>query len=198
MHCRPTWTFDKQAFEQLAIADFLRNQGWDDAKISLATTHVISRAVYPASELKTVSFIRENSAVSEITGYRPENITKDKLYKISRELYLVKDAMENYLSRKTNELFDLDDKIILYDLTNTYFEGRMQQSKIAKNGRSKEKRGDAKLIVLAAVINREGFLKYSNLFQGNTTDSKTLETIVNAISRKTSFTNRKPTSVVNL
>jgi len=187
----------KQAFDQLAIAVFLRDQGWDDAKISLATTHVISRAVYPASELKTVSFIRENSAVSEITGYRPEDITKDKLYKISRELYLVKDAMENYLSRKTNELFDLDDKIILYDLTNTYFEGRMQQSKIAKYGRSKEKRGDAKLIVLAAVINREGFLKYSNLFQGNMTDSKTLETIVNAISRKTSFTNRKPTVVMD-
>ena len=187
----------KQAFDQLAIADFLRTRGWDEGKISLATTHVISRAVYPASELKTVSFIRENSAVREITGYRHEDITKDKLYKISRELYSVKDAMENYLSRKTNELFDLDDKIILYDLTNTYFEGRMQQSQIAKYGRSKEKRGDAKLIVLAAVINREGFLKYSNLFQGNMTDSKTLETIVNAISRKTSFTNRKPIVVMD-
>ncbi|RLD91183.1 MAG: IS1634 family transposase [Bacteroidetes bacterium] len=187
----------KQAFDQLAIADFLRTRGWDQEKISLATTHVISRAVYPASELKTVSFIRENSAVSEITGYRYEDITKDKLYKISRELYSVKDAMENYLSRKTNELFDLDDKIILYDLTNTYFEGRMQQSQIAKYGRSKEKRSDAKLIVLAAVINREGFLKYSNLFQGNMTDSKTLETIVNAISRKTSFTNRKPIVVMD-
>ena len=63
-------------------------------------------------------------------------MTSENMHKISRELYSVKDAMENYLSQKTNELFDLDDKIILYDLTNTYFEGRMQQSKIAKNGRS--------------------------------------------------------------
>ena len=67
--------------------------------------------------------------------------------------------MEQYLSRQTNELFDLADKIILYDLTNTYFEGRMKKSKKAKFGRSKEKRKDAKLLVLAAAINKEGFLK---------------------------------------
>jgi len=192
----PEWLC-KQAFDQLAIADFLRGQGWSQEKVSLATTHIISRAVYPASELKTVSYIKENSAVCEITGYEKVKITKDKLYKISHELYSAKDELENYLSHKTNELFDLDDKIILYDLTNTYFEGRMRHSKIARFGRSKEKRKDAKLIVLAAVINREGFLKYSNIFQGNMADSKTLETIVDAISQRTSFTNRKPVVVMD-
>ncbi len=111
----------KQAFDQLTIAEFLHNQGWSQEKISLATTHIISRAVYPASELRTVSFIKENSGISEITGYKKGKVTKDKLYKISHDLYRVKDALENYLSRKTNELFDMDDKIILYDLTNTYF-----------------------------------------------------------------------------
>ncbi len=73
----------------------------------------------------------------------------------------------------------------------------MQHSRIARYGRSKEKRKDAKLIVLEAVINREGFLKYSNIFQGNIADSKTLETIVDAISQKASFTNRKPVVVMD-
>ena len=188
----------KQAFNQLGIRDFLVNQQqWTPEDISLAETHIISRAVYPASELKTVSFIKENSAVCEITGYDKDKITKDKLYKISHKLYRVKDQLENYLSKKTNELFDLEDKIILYDLTNTYFEGRMQNSKIAKYGRSKEKRKDAKLVVLAVVINKEGFLKYSNIFRGNMTDSKTLKSIVDAISQKTSFTNRKPVVVMD-
>ena len=105
----------------------IEKQKWTKDNISLAETHIIYRAVYPASEVKTVSFIKENSAVSEITGYEKEKLTKDKLYKIAQNLYKVKDKLENYLSRKkTNELFDLDDKIILYDLTNTYFEGRMQ------------------------------------------------------------------------
>lgn len=187
----------KQAFDQLGIAPFLQNKNWPEEKISLATTHIISRAVYPASELKTVSFIKENSAISEITGINKDKVTKDKLYRISHDLYSVKDELENYLSNKTNELFDLDDKIILYDLTNTYFEGRMKNSKLAKFGRSKEKRKDARLIVLAVVINPEGFLKYSNIFEGNMSDSKTLGTIINALSKQTSFSNRKPIVVID-
>ena len=188
----------KQAFDQLGIRDFLANeQQWSQEDISLAETHIISRTVYPASELKTVSFIKENSAVCELTGYDRDKVTKDKLYRISHRLYAVKDQIENYLSKKTNELFDLEDKIILYDLTNTYFEGRMQDSKIARFGRSKEKRKDAKLIVLAVVINKEGFLKYSNVFKGNMADSKTLKSIVDAISRKTSFSDRRPVVVMD-
>ena len=69
----------------------------------------------------------------------------------------MKDQLEQYLSRQTNELYDLEDKIILYDLTNTYFEGRMQGSRIAKFGRSKEKRSDARLVVLAVVITVKDF-----------------------------------------
>jgi len=112
----------KQAFDQLGISGFLSSQGWNDEQISLATTHVISRAVYPASEYKTVSWIKENSAVCEITGYDQSRVTKDRLYSISHKLYGEKAALERYLSKRTNELFDLQDSIILYDLTNTYYE----------------------------------------------------------------------------
>lgn len=187
----------KQAFDQLGIGSFLKQSGWDETAISLATTDIISRAVYPASELKTVSYIKENSAICEITGFDRDKITKDKLYGISHKLYQIKDSLEQYLSKRTNELFDLEDKIILYDLTNTYFEGQMRSSKKAKFGRSKEKRSDAKIIVLAVVVNREGFLKYSNIFEGNMADCKTLEDIVNALSKQTSFTDRKPIVVMD-
>ena len=109
----------------------------------------------------------------------------------------MKDELEGLLFKRTNELFDLEDKIILYDLTNTYFEGRMKNSNLAKFGRSKETRKDARLIVLAVVINIEGFLKYSNIFEGNMTDNKILETIVNALSNQTSFANRKLIVVID-
>jgi transposase len=187
----------KQAFDQLGIDSFLQQSGWDDETIALATTDIISRAIYPASELKTVSYIKENSAICEITGYDRNKITKDRLYGISHKLYKIKDPLEQYLSKRTNELFDLEDKIILYDLTNTYYEGAMRNSKKAKFGRSKEKRSDAKIIVLAVVVNREGFLKYSNIFEGNMADCKTLEEIVNALSAQTSFTSRKPIVVMD-
>lgn len=53
---------------------------------------------------------------------------------------------------------------MFYDLTNTYFEGRKTGSALAKFGRSKEKRTDAKLVVLALVVNPEGFIKYSAIY----------------------------------
>jgi transposase len=74
----------------------------------------------------------------------------------------------------------------LYDLTNTYFEGRKVNSKIAKFGRSKEKRSDCKLVVLAMVVNVEGFIKYSNIFEGNTSDSDSLPKIIDTLRQETS------------
>jgi len=127
----------KQTFDQLGIGSFLGRCGWDYSMVALAATHIISRAVYPASELKTVSYIKENSAICEVTGFDLDKITKDLFYGISHKLYKVKDTLEQYLSRRTNEMFDLEDRIILYDLTNTYFEGRMQGSRMAKFGCSK-------------------------------------------------------------
>lgn len=186
-----------QALGQLGISHYLKTRGWNDEQISLAATHIISRTVYPASELKTVSWIRENSAVCELTGYDIEKVTKDKLYEISKKLYQEKTGLEKYLSRCTNELFNLQDKIVLYDLTNTYFEGRMKNSQIAKFGRSKEKRSDAKLIVLAVIINSEGFLKYSDIFEGNTSDCSTLKAVINQLNLMSGQPSWKPIIVMD-
>lgn len=186
-----------QALEQLGIPSFLKSEGWEEEQIQLALTHIISRTAYPASELRTSQWIKQNSSVCELTGYPVGKITKDKLYDISKRLYSVKDNLEKHLSKRTNELFDLKDNIILYDLTNTYFEGSMRNSKIARFGRSKEKRSDARLVVLAVVVNTEGFLKYSQIFEGNMTDSKTLDKIITELSARTSSIERKPTVVID-
>ncbi len=186
-----------QALAQLELGAFLKTKGWTEEQIQLALTHIITRATYPASELRTSEWIKQNSAVCELTGYPIEKITKDKLYQTSNRLYTVKDELEKHLSKRTNELFDLTDKIILYDLTNTYLEGSMRASKIARFGRSKEKRTDARLIVLAVVVNTEGFLKYSQIFEGNIADSKTLEQIITELSARTSSTERQPVVVLD-
>ena len=186
-----------QAIEQLQIASFLEGQGWRPDDIKLAQSHIISRAVYPASELETTRWMRENSAVGEITGYDMSRITKDQLYRISKKLFTEKETLEQHLSIRTNELFDIEDKIVLYDLTNTYFEGRKQNSELAKYGRSKEKRSDAKLVVLALVINREGFIKYSSVLEGSMTDSKTLEQMINKLRIKTSVSAQKALVIID-
>lgn len=58
--------------------------------------------------------------------------------KSTLKLNQIKEKLENHLSIKTNELFDIQDKILIYDLTNTYFEGEKRNTKLAKFGRSKE------------------------------------------------------------
>lgn len=185
-----------QGLQQLGLSDYLRSINWKEEKIKLTEAQIISRAVYPASELKTSQWIEENSAVKEIVGYA-DRITKDKLYDNAKALYKIKDQIEQYLSKKTNELFDIEDKIYLYDLTNTYFEGSMRKSKIANYGRSKEKRNDAKIIVLGLVINTSGFIKYSSLYEGNTADNKTLPLIIDKLSKGSNIDTQKATIVID-
>lgn len=175
-------------FEELVIGKVLSSAGFDNEQVQLAATQIISRAVYPASELKTSRWIKENSAVCELTGYDMGKITKDKLYESAQRLYHVKDQLEQHLSRKTNELFDISDKIVLYDLTNTYFEGAYRQSNLAKYGRSKEKRRDAKLVVLALVVNIYGFVKYSCIHEGNMADSANLSAMIDKLTDRTHTT----------
>lgn len=174
-----------QTWEKLNLTPLLLSVGFSPEQAMLAATQVVSRAVYPASELKTVRWIKENSAVCELTGYDMDKVTKDRLYKSALDLYKAKDAIESHLSRRTNELFDLEDKIILYDLTNTYFEGEKRNSQLAKFGRSKEKRSDAKLVVLALVVNVEGFIKYSSILEGNMADSNTLSAMIDKLASHT-------------
>jgi transposase len=176
--CHHTW-------DRLGLSSLLSAQGWNDEQIRLAAAQVVSRAVYPASELRTSRWMKENSAICELTGYDRDKVSKDKLYQSALDLYELKDVLEKHLSAKTNELFDLQDKIILYDLTNTYFEGSKRGSKLAKFGRSKEQRSDAKLVVLALVVNIEGFIKYSAIHEGNMSDSKTLPEMIDKLGAHT-------------
>ncbi len=187
--CANTWN-------QLQLTELFENLGWSEEKIQLAMTQVISRAVYPGSELATSKWIKDNSAICDITGYDIDKITKDKLYQSALDLYKHKAIIEKHLSTTTNELFDLQDRIMLYDLTNTYFEGTKRNSQLAKYGRSKEKRNDAKLVVLAMVINIEGFIKYSAIHEGNYADTSDIKTLIEKLSCTTS-TAAKPIVVMD-
>lgn len=188
----------RQAADKLMLHNFLRDQcGFYDGQADTAIMHIISRTVYPASEHKTAQWITENSSVAELCNIPEHKVSRHKLYTISKMLYVRKTDLEKYLSQTTNELFDFQDRIIFYDLTNTYFEGRKQGSRIARYGKSKEKRSDAKIVALATVINAEGFIKYSKIYQGDIADVKTLETTINELSTQTSLTDRKPVIVMD-
>jgi hypothetical protein len=177
-----------QTVRQLGIDRYLESKKWEDLDRDLALAHIVCRTVYPSSELKTLRYMQENSAICELLGLDVHDITKDRLYNISRRLYAEKNGLENYLSRKTSELFDLEDKIIIYDLTNSYYEGEMRKSILARFGRSKEKRSDCPLLVLTLVVNVEGFIKYSAIYEGNMADCNTLRETIDCLMSATTAT----------
>jgi Transposase DDE domain len=183
------------AWHKLNLDKILLENGFSEQEVQLAQTQVISRAVYPASELATSKWINENSAISELTGYDLSRMNKDRLYKSALKLNTIKTPLEHHLSKRTNELFDIQDKIMLYDLTNTYFEGEKRNSKLAKFGRSKEKRSDSKLVVLALVVNMVGFIKHSSIHEGNFADCNDLEKVINSLEYCTGI--KKPVIVLD-
>lgn len=176
--CYNTW-------HQLDINKVLLDNGFSESDIQLAQTQIISRAVYPGSELATSKWIKENSAITEITGFDIAKINKDRLYKSALKLNTIQKELEQHLSIRTNELFDIQDKIVLYDLTNTYFEGEKRNSSLAKFGRSKEKRSDCRLVVLALVVNVYGFIKHSSIHEGNFSDSQGLDQVIKSLDLST-------------
>jgi transposase len=62
---------------------------------------------------------------------------------------------------------------VLYDLTNTYFEGRAAGNAKAQFGRSKEKRSDCPLVTMGLVLDGDGFPVCSRIFDGNVSEPGT-------------------------
>jgi len=75
-------------------------------------------------------------------------------------------------------MFSFKDSLVIFDISNTYFETGKHHSKRAQYGRSKEKRDDCPLVVFTAVINKEGFIRHSRIYEGNKADVATLEDMI--------------------
>ena len=175
-----------QTIRELEIDRFLERQGWNEIQINTTLAHLITRTVYTPSELKSIRIMNENSAVCElVSGNQEWHPGYHDIYKVAPNLYGLKDKLETHLCRKTDNLFNLTNRIVLFDLTNFYFEGRKERSAKAQYGRSKEKRNDCKLLVMALCVNAEGFIRYSSILAGNTADPDSLPDMIDTLSQKT-------------
>ena len=72
--------------------------------------------------------------------------------------------------------YGLDNSLILYDITSTYFEG--EQAEIGKLGFSRDRRGDLFQIVIGLVMSRDGIPIAHHVFEGNRLDKTTVQEVV--------------------
>jgi transposase len=156
---------------------------------------IAARLINPTSERKTHIWLKEISGIDELMDTDFSKLSQDRVYKVSDMLLKEKKAIEEHLSFKERNLFNLEEKIILYDLTNTFLEGTGKYNKKAHFAKSKEKRSDCPLVTLGLVLDADGFPKRSNVFEGNVSEPKTLEGMIKDISDEN--TPIKPTVVLD-
>ncbi|WP_298208744.1 IS1634 family transposase [Ferrimicrobium sp.] len=168
-------------YERLGFAEILRDAGVKDKDIPTAKAAILSRLIAPGSERKTHKWIKANSSLAEICGIDLEKFHKDKLYRISDVLYANKEKIEHSLYSQAARLYPTSKKLFLFDLTNTYLEGNARANLLAKRGHSKEKRSDCVLVSLALVVDQRGLPVYSEIYEGNISEPRTLDDVLGSL-----------------
>lgn len=166
------------AFEKLGLTEVLSEIGLKKGQIHKAALLVIGRLLHPASERKTALWGKRISGLEELLGADFQYLSNNALYRLSDQLVEYREEIERRLAQRERGIFGLGEKIILYDLTNTYLTGRAHESSKARFGRSKQKRSDCPLVTLALVLDEDGFPKASRVFPGNVGEPGTLREIL--------------------
>ncbi len=167
-----------KTFKKLGLDSLLEQLGFNPKQVDLSALSIVGRLVHPASEYRTRRWAQNLSAIDELLDSDFTHLSNNALYRISDLLFAHKGSIENHLAKREKNLFALEEKILLYDLTNTYFEGQAKTNKKAKHGRSKEKRSDCPLLTLGLVIDEMGFPKVSKIFPGNISEPETLMNVI--------------------
>ncbi len=170
-----------ETIKALGIDRKLKELGLNRHQVAAALGVIAGRMIVPGSERSTHYWLQNVSAFGELMGVDFSNLSLDRVYKVSDKLLKHKDCLEEHLCRTEGQLFALEEKIILYDLTNTFFEGTGKYNPKARYGRSKEKRSDCLLVTLGLVLDMNGFPKKSRIFEGNISEPKTLETMIKGL-----------------
>ncbi len=172
------------AVMQLQLDQKLTALGFNKVELAAAIGNIIGRVVSPGSELHTHDWLQSRSALGELLDHDYGHTSLTRLYTISDKLLKHQTALETFLSEQEQTLFELNRSIVLYDLTNTYFEGQCHQNPKAQFGRSKEKRSDCPLVTLGLVLDGEGFPLSSQVFPGNASEPGTLELMLDGLQKK--------------
>ena len=170
-----------ETIKELEIDRKLRVLGLNRHQLAAVLGVIAGRMIVPGSERSTHYWLQNVSALDELMGVDFSNLSLDRVYKVSDRLLKHKDALEEHLRWSEGQLFALEEKIILYDLTNTFLEGSGKYNRKARYARSKDKRNDCLLVTLGLVLDMHGFPKKSRIFEGNVSEPKTMETMINGL-----------------
>jgi transposase len=150
----------------------------------VAAILTVARFCEPASELHIEQTWYRRTALPDLLGVPVDKVHTDRLYAGLDQLLEHKEAIEQHLKQRLGDLFGLKYDLLLYDITSTYFEGECLGNPMAKRGYSRDSRPDCKQVCIGLVVTDDGMPLGYEVFDGNTNDSTTVETIVRAMETK--------------
>ena len=173
-----------QIWRQLGIDDILRHARLSERARTVTEAMTLNRLIYPLSEHAMPEWIRR-TALGDILKEDFSKLEDESLYRNLDRLHPNRELIERELAEQEKTLFSLDDTVYLYDLTSTYFEGQAPLNKQAKRGYSRDKRPDCKQVVVGLVLDRDGFPKAHEVFDGNVQDRSTVDKMLDALEKRT-------------
>jgi transposase len=156
----------------------------------MAAVLVTARFCEPSSELHIAEDWYRRTALCDLLQLGDAEVNKDRLYRALDHLLEHKAELEAHLSKRCGELFTVQNEVLLYDVTSTYFEGQAEGNPQARRGYSRDHRPDCKQVCIALVVTFDGFPLGYEVFAGNTHDSRTLQTIVATMEARHGVTGR--------
>jgi transposase len=181
-----------QIWRQLDMDTILGRAGLSKRACTLSEAMTLNRLIFPLSEHAMPDWIRR-TAMADIVGEDFSELNEDALYRNLDKLYPNRERIEREVGEREKTLFNLDDTLYLYDLTSSYFEGQAKQNPQAKRGYSRDQRPDCKQVVVGLVLDRDGFPKAHEIFDGNRQDRSTVEEALEVLEKRTG---KKPGSTV--
>jgi transposase len=166
-----------KAWDALDFTPMLHNLGMSPTAIATAQVMVANRLICPLSEWALIDWA-QRTALPELLDVRLSRTTKDRLYRVSDELLRHRKPIETFLRGRSRDLFSLNRSVILYDVTNTHFEGVCAKNPKAKHGKNKQKRNDCRQVAVGMAFDENGFPLAHEVFEGNIADTKTLRRIL--------------------
>ncbi len=173
-----------QIWRQLGLEEILGRAGLSKEARLLSEVMTLNRLIFPLSELSMPDWIRR-TALGDILGTDFSELNEDALYRNLDKLYPKREQIERELAEREKTLFNLDDMVYLYDLTSTYFEGLAEMNSQAKRGYSRDKRPDCKQVLVGLVLDRDGFPKAHEIFEGNRQDRSTVDEMLEILKKRT-------------
>ena len=126
----------------------------------------------------------QTTAIADILGTDLATLNDEALYRNLDKLHPERATIESGLADAERTLFNLDSSVYLYDLTSTYFEGQCAANDQARLGYSRDDRPDCKQVVVGLVVDRDGFPKAHEVFDGSRQDRTTVGDMLSSLERR--------------